>query len=629
MVRVRVALVAAVAVLGTTAVVSSAAPAPGPRPALAGDFDGDGLTDLYRPGAGSAYEKLQFSTGDGRTFASEQVPLTGTFTDLVGDFDGDRRDDVLHFNPDGPDAIWYGGADRGMSRVPVSASGGSTPVVGDFDGDGYDDVYWAGPGRGSDQVWYGAASRKLTMRSVKGITGRPVVGDYDGDRRSDILWIGSDTVWYGAARGSFTVGAWDVPSRRKAVVGDFDGNGASDVFWYGPGSAVDWVDYGSLARLPLRATVDARGTYDTAVGDFDGDRVDDVLLNGSGTDYVWYGTRLRTFDAKVVRTSAAGAPAVGDLNGDGRDDLFFPDTSRIWRGALDRVFASVKARETPNRVPVFDRANFRPYGYVAHAMGRIDGHAYTNSRDAFEASFSAGFRLYEVDLLRLRDGRVIAAHDRTEHWLGLKKRFRDATIEDVRGKKWMGKYDLLTADDLIALLTEHRDVYFILDTKWDHAEIVRTMMRKAVDPQVARRMLPHVTGQEDLDAMRRHYPVQHYVLALYRTQWQGQFDDAEVVSFVRRNDTPAVMMWIGERNPRKTLAENSSERRRYTTAFDNALRREGAVTYVHSTSDTERMEDFEARGVGVYSDGAFGKPVPPLLPVPMPEPVPPPGGWDD
>jgi glycerophosphoryl diester phosphodiesterase len=262
-------------------------------------------------------------------------------------------------------------------------------------------------------------------------------------------------------------------------------------------------------------------------------------------------------------------------------------------------------------VPALDRSTYRPYGYVAHALGSVDGRPYTNSREAFENSYQAGFRTFEVDLIRLRDGSVIAAHNHTEKWLGLNKSYDEVTLADVRGRKWFGKYTVLTGDDLVALMRTYRDIYFVLDTKWAHVEIVRGMLRRTQDPQVQRRMLPHIAGQEDLDAIRRYYPLQHYVVALYRTQWAGKFDDREVLSFVRRNHAPSVMMWVNERDPRKSLQANNSEGRRYTAAFSDSLVAAGAVTFVHSLTDTNRMRDFEAKGVGVYSNASFG---PPLVP---------------
>jgi hypothetical protein len=49
-------------------------------------------------------------------------------------------------------------------------------------------------------------------------------------------------------------------------------------------------------------------------------------------------------------------------------------------------------------------------------------------------------------------------------------------------------------------------------------------------------------------------PLQNYVLALYHSQAKSKLDDAAVIDFVRRNRTPAVMMWWRDRDPTLSLA---------------------------------------------------------------------------
>jgi hypothetical protein len=52
------------------------------------------------------------------------------------------------------------------------------------------------------------------------------------------------------------------------------------------------------------------------------------------------------------------------------------------------------------------------------------------------------------------------------------------------------------------------------------------------------RLLPHVEDQAELNELRRYYPLQNYVLALYHTQAQNRYDDRQAIDFVRRNRTP-------------------------------------------------------------------------------------------
>jgi glycerophosphoryl diester phosphodiesterase len=249
---------------------------------------------------------------------------------------------------------------------------------------------------------------------------------------------------------------------------------------------------------------------------------------------------------------------------------------------------------------------FNIYAYVAHALGSTDdGTTMTNSLDAFETSYARGFRILEVDLLRLSDGTVIAAHDGTEEHYGLTGSFRDITKDDIEGLAWDGRYPLLTSQDLINLLRKHKDAYLILDTKWDHLKIYETIVHQA-PPSILNRMIPHITEQWDYDEIRKMYRFPWYMLALVRTQWSGEFDDDEVIEFVTKNDIPAVMMWWQERDQNLSLAENSRQKRRYTPEFVTALRAVGAVPYVHSLSSPDEIEKFRRLDIGVYSNGYIG-----------------------
>jgi glycerophosphoryl diester phosphodiesterase len=256
--------------------------------------------------------------------------------------------------------------------------------------------------------------------------------------------------------------------------------------------------------------------------------------------------------------------------------------------------------------PVTIENPFEKYAYVAHAMGSTkDGTTMTNSREAFETSYAKGFRIFEVDLLRLSDGTVIAAHDGTEMDYGLTGNFKELTAADIEGAKWDGRYPMMTSQDLVKLLREYDDAYLILDTKWNHIEIINTIIQQA-NPDVLNRMIPHITAQWDYDEIRNMYPFRWYMLALYRTQGANKFDDHTVLQFVLENEFPAVMMWWQERDPTLSLADNALQQRRFTLEFVEALREAGAVPYVHSLSSADEIEKYRQWGVGVYSNGYIG-----------------------
>ena len=173
------------------------------------------------------------------------------------------------------------------------------------------------------------------------------IGDLNGDGNDDILLRATDGRWlYNAMDGKRRIaglsGTADLPSAwswRYAGIGDFDGDGDKDVllrhengrwFFYAMDGR-DAPDEG--VRLALSVNPDWRLA---AIGDFDGDATDDVLLRHVTTGR-WY--LYPIIDGAV--TSAKGSAAltsraswrlagVGDLNGDGNDDVLLRHADGRW-----------------------------------------------------------------------------------------------------------------------------------------------------------------------------------------------------------------------------------------------------------------------------------------------------------
>jgi glycerophosphoryl diester phosphodiesterase len=308
-------------------------------------------------------------------------------------------------------------------------------------------------------------------------------------------------------------------------------------------------------------------------------------------------------------------PYVGDYGGGGPNDVFWyaagdPDDF-LWFGHANRRFTSRGTtldigytRAPPLRAESL-ASRYNPYGFVAHAFGAIDGRLYTNSLEAFQRNYARGFRVFEVDVVRLADGTALLAHDGLEANYGLNKPFTQSTWAELAGHKYLGRYTILRAQELARLLRDHPDMYVILDSKYARLDIYKTVLRHAFERSLRERIFPHVAERAELDELRTAYPVQNYLLALYHTQARNRYDDPIVGDFVNRYRAPAVMMWWRDRNPSLSLAANGREGRRYLPSFASALKGLGANVYVHSLGDPTQIQRFWDRGVGVYSDNPF------------------------
>ncbi|HEX5365462.1 MAG TPA: FG-GAP-like repeat-containing protein [Acidimicrobiales bacterium] len=269
---------------------------------LAGDFVGDGATDLYLRQPGLLDDRLY--AGGPRGFSIVRdfgTTGSGAFSPFVGDFDGNGADDIFWYAwGTGGEYLWRspGNGTFQSTRAPA-ASSGFVPVAGDLDGDGDDDIFWYSPNTGRDFIWFatgGGAFRSVVANPADGGYA-PLAGDFDGDGDADILWstfnANRDFLWTNRGDGTFTatvapaVDRWSV-----ALAGDFDGDRDDDVVWYAPGSAADHLWLSDRGRFSSRA-LSAGGAYRPAAGDFDGEGVADVLWYASpGPDWAWWHTTV-------------------------------------------------------------------------------------------------------------------------------------------------------------------------------------------------------------------------------------------------------------------------------------------------------------------------------------------------
>jgi glycerophosphoryl diester phosphodiesterase len=589
---------------------------------LIGDFDGDHRSDVFMYGPGNLPDHVWLGRPD-RAFRGAGTNVGRNYLPLVGDFNGNGHADILWYGPGpSPDVLWYGKTDGAFSGWSVTVNGTYEPLLGDFNGDGENDVFWYGPGAANDVIWYGKASGGFAGRAVtvRGIY-QPLVADFNGDGRRDILWYGPgggyDVLWLGRSSGGFGSVAVTVGRTYQPLLGDWNGDRARDILWYGAGSAPDVLWFGHANGRFTGRAVDVAGTYQPFTGDFDADGRRDIFWYGPGDGYdvTWYGRADGRFGAVAATVRGTYQPYVGDYGGGGPNDVFWyaaggPDDI-LWFGHANRVFTSRATtldigytRAAPLR-PGALAGGYNPYGFVAHAFGAIDGHLYSNTLEAFRRNYDRGFRVFEVDVVRLADGTALLAHDGLEANYGLNKPFAEATWADLAGRKYLGRYTILRVQELARLLRDHPDMYVILDSKYARLSIYKSMLRHAPERSLRERIFPHVEDRAELTEFRTAYPLQNYMLALYHTQAQNRYDDPIAGDFTNRYRAPGVMMWWRDRDLSISLAANGRQSRRYRPSFASALKGVGANVYVHSLGDPNQIQRFWDRGIGVYSDNPF------------------------
>jgi hypothetical protein len=294
---------------------------------ITGNFLPGGGTDvlLYTPGTG-ADRLLRFSrSGTTITMASSSLAINGTYQPLVGDFDGNGMDDIFWYGVGGaPDSLWLFKSAGGYVIKPVSVRGTYRPFVFDSSGDGYDDIFWYGPGTNPDAIWEFGVGGGHTNRPMS-VNGNytPILGHFietaEGTPQRQILWFnpaGPDTMWAFASNGdilgrSFT----NIDGNYQPIVGWFTTPYRDSVLFYRPGTASEQLlaFSASGAEQHLEAPV-VNGVYAPVVGDFsaDQDGYQDIawVANGAGTIWRFNGGGYSTtsFNSGLPNTNPISTP---------------------------------------------------------------------------------------------------------------------------------------------------------------------------------------------------------------------------------------------------------------------------------------------------------------------------------
>jgi hypothetical protein len=195
---------------------------------LAGDFNGDGKTDVMKfdvPSSGTASLGLWVGLSDGTTFSGSRWATWETYKEmmvLAGDFNGDGKTDVMKFDVnqagrEAPGGLWVGLSDGRQFHTTQWATWTTSPhmkvLVGDFNGDGKADVMKFDVDPSGRQLrgglWVGISdgrSFQTTLWSRWDTTPEMMVlaGDFGGDRAADVMKF--DVPRSGIARQGLWVG---------------------------------------------------------------------------------------------------------------------------------------------------------------------------------------------------------------------------------------------------------------------------------------------------------------------------------------------------------------------------------------------------------------------------------------
>jgi len=339
-----------------------------PTSEVTGDFNGDGIPDLAFIWSSSSYGgpysvTIFFGKGDGTFTAGPTVSPAGVHSYpvlLAGDFNGDGKTDLTVLSYDGSTTSYITtllGKGDGTFGTPQTGTAYDQGVTGgdvilgsfiaaDFNGDGKLDLAVVGDYVGSGGIIILLGNGDGTFQAGTpnfAITqGFNVVatGDFNGDGVPDIVaanyfYPGGATVLLGNGDGTFTAMAATLPTdtfTRSIVVGDFNGDGKLDLAFGNNGANAVFLGNGDGTFNQAPGSPVAGGGVSLVAGDFNhdgkldlagldtyGGQVDLFLGNGDGT--FTETTATPTLGQSPLALYAAIVPA--DFNRDGVTDLAF------------------------------------------------------------------------------------------------------------------------------------------------------------------------------------------------------------------------------------------------------------------------------------------------------------------
>ena len=226
---------------------------------------------------------------------------------------------------------------------------------------------------------------------------------------------------------------------------------------------------------------------------------------------------------------------------------------------------------------------------IAHAGGGIEDATYTNSREAFEANYEIGHRIFEIDFDLTDDSALIASHGETkwrkitenESLIYSEKNFLETPI--------YGKYQPMTYQDVVDLMARYPDAYLVADTKYYDRSTVMLQFSQLVkyaediDPDILDRIIPQIYNEEMLDWVMAVYPFRSVIFTLYKAKWTPE----SVLEFCRSSGVRFITM------PCKSFRPEIAD------LFDQL----DISIAVHTTNSEEDVNAFFENGVDmIYTD---------------------------
>ncbi|MGH9274267.1 MAG: FG-GAP repeat domain-containing protein, partial [Acidimicrobiales bacterium] len=327
-------------------------PGPGASTTVTVDLDGDGLLDVVVTDFATTTPIALLNQGGGHFGPPVPLPSSGGVLSIAtGDFDEDGTADLVGHSEFGL-VRWTGVGDGTFTLAQqLWAVGNAQPAlaVGDLNSDGHADVVT--PSLSGLQVYLGTGSGLVSgpATTAVGLLSDVAVANLNGDSHPDLVVVDATPflqrvrAFLGTGGGRFTAAGSGAVGYgpEDAAVGDLDGDGIDDVVTSDSFSIVGATTFslsvlrsnGNGGFAPRVSHPVGLGPVSAAIGDLNGDGHPDVAMSSVGdatvTLYANSGTGTLLPAGTVSVVGFPQTPAIADLDGDSAPDLAVPGAGSL------------------------------------------------------------------------------------------------------------------------------------------------------------------------------------------------------------------------------------------------------------------------------------------------------------
>jgi len=234
--------------------------------------------------------------------------------------------------------------------------------------------------------------------------------------------------------------------------------------------------------------------------------------------------------------------------------------------------------------------------YIAHACGEINGHVYTNSREALEENYGKGYRVFEVDIMQTPERKLICWHGWDDpvvfDLIPEEYQCKRVSYEEFINMEMPDGLHTMDFDYLIRFMADHPDMYVVTDTKSIFDDLNQQLFSEIVEeaekiaPDVLERIIPQIYYEGMLDVINEYYSWKSVIYTLYLVPEGTTFDS--IVKFARKRGVRVITT-----TPEGGLTED----------FLNDLNRYDIYVYLHTFNDEAETVPWTEKGVdGFYTD---------------------------